>query len=339
MSDIRFFEKNHPFKLESGRELSFLRLGYHTFGQLNADSSNVVWVFHALTANSNPLEWWPGMMGNGKYFDPSCYFIICVNIPGSCYGSIGPEDIDPVDGQPYLHRFPLITVRDIVNAFEILRIHLGISSIEIAIGGSLGAYQALEWAIMQPGLIKNLIPIASAAETSPWFRGINESQRMAIEADATFCNGSKDGGKKGLAAARAITMSFFRSYQAYSKTQEDTNSDLLEHFNAPSYQKYQGLKLINRFSPYSYYTITRMVDSHNVGRKRGGVIKALQSIKARTLCIGIKNDLLMPASESLFLSTQIPGATYSEIDTEWGHDGFLIESEKLTKIVSLFLEN
>ncbi|MDO9512408.1 MAG: homoserine O-acetyltransferase [Bacteroidales bacterium] len=337
MSELQILEHTDVFKLEAGGHLDSLKIAYHTFGKRLPDDSNVVWVFHALTANSNPLEWWPGMMGSGKFFDPEKYFIICANIPGSCYGSTGPEDINMTSGKVWRNDFPLISIRDIVKVFEILRKHLQISRIHIAIGGSLGGYQALEWAIMKPGLIENLIPIASGINASPWFKAINQSQRMALEADESFIRGEEHGGKKGLAAARAITMSFFRSYSAFGKTQKDTDDHIFEGFRASSYQKYQGEKLVKRFSPYAYYAITRLVDSHNLARGRGNAIDALQKITSKSLCIGIKNDLLIPAEESKFLAENIPDGTYAEIETEWGHDGFLIETVKLSRILQDFL--
>ena len=169
------FEHQGIFKLESGRELPGFHLAYTTMGRLNPDGSNVVWVFHALTANSDPSEWWPGLVGKGKYFDPEQWFIICVNMPGSCYGSIGPLDIDPRSGKPWYHDFPFFTPRDMVRAYMLLRDALGIGRIFVGIGGSMGGQQLLEWAIEEPEAFHHIVPIATNAVHSPWGKAFNAS--------------------------------------------------------------------------------------------------------------------------------------------------------------------
>jgi homoserine O-acetyltransferase len=179
--------------------------------------------------------------------------------------------------------------------------------------------------------------IACNARQSPWGIGFNESQRMALSADSTFFNKTPDGGSKCLAAARTIALLSYRTYQTYAKTQQD-ETDELHNYRAASYQNYQGQKLVNRFNAYSYWYITKVMDSHNVGRNRGGVEKALSTVKANTLVIGIKSDVLFPIEEQQYLALHIPGATLSERETFYGHDGFLIDTDALTHIISAFFK-
>ena len=175
-----------PFVTETGEGIKDLVIAYHTFGVLNESADNAIWVCHAFTANSDVNEWWPGMVGEGLMLDTSRYYIVCANMPGSCYGSTGPADVNPVTGRPWLKSFPLLTVRDIVKAHEILRKHLGIREIHTAIGASIGGYQAIEYAIMHPETVRRLVFIASGARQTPWAISFNESQRLALEGDCTF---------------------------------------------------------------------------------------------------------------------------------------------------------
>lgn len=331
------FQHKGEFKLENGQSLYDINITYHTAGKLNADKSNVIWVCHALTANSNVDEWWPNMLGDGLLFDTSKYFIICANFLGSCYGTTGSLSINPQTGTPYYNDFPLITIRDMVNAHELLRKHLEISSIFMLTGGSVGSFQALEWSIINPSLIENLVFIASGAFASPWNIAINESQRMAIEADPTFKNKHKDAGLAGLKAARAIALISYRNAATYNKIQQDYETDKLENFKVISYQQYQGEKLIKRFNAYSYYTTTKAFDSHNVGRNRESIEKVLSTIKAKSLLIAISSDILFFPNEIKKIHENIPNSKYVEIDSLYGHDGFLIETEQITKKINEFI--
>ncbi|PSR56560.1 homoserine O-acetyltransferase [Adhaeribacter arboris] len=326
-----------PFLLESGKIVPQLQITYHTYGKLNAKKNNVIWVCHALTANADVFDWWKGLFGQGFLFNPEEHFIVCANILGSCYGTTGPLSKNPATGTLYYQSFPDITIRDMVAAHEILRQHLGISKINILLGGSLGGQQALEWAILQPEIIQHLLIVATNAFHSPWGIAFNEAQRMAIRADETFHLNIPEGGRKGLKAARAIALLSYRTYDTYCKTQRETDLSKTDNFNASSYQNYQGDKLVNRFDAYSYTSLSRTMDSHNVGRQRHSVESALQQIKAKTLVIGISSDLLFPVTEQQFLAQHIPGALYQEIDSFYGHDGFLIETEKLTQLIETFL--
>jgi homoserine O-acetyltransferase/O-succinyltransferase len=335
--------KWNGFMLESGQRLSRYHLAYHTYGRLSARRDNVVWIFHALTANSAPHEWWEGLVGKGKLLDPEHFFIVCVNVPGSCYGSMGPLDIDVGTGQPFYYDFPMVTTRDIVRTFQPLRKFLGIEKIHIGIGGSLGGQQLLEWAIEEPELFENIIPIATNAFHSPWGIAFNTSQRMAIEADGTWGKRTPDAGLAGMKAARAAALISYRSYEGYLKTQ--SNNANQQHISpegeskggAASYQRYQGQKLANRFNAFSYYHLSKTMDSHHVGRGRASASKALQQIQANTLVVGIDSDVLFPLSEQQFLAENIPEADLIVISSLFGHDGFLLEYEQLSNHIFQFL--
>ena len=327
------FEFKQPLRLESGVTLRKWQVAFHTFGSLNETLDNVIWVCHALTANSDVYDWWPGMVGPGCLMDTDNYFVICANIPGSCYGTTGPLSIDRETGKPYLNNFPLITVRDIVKVLQELRKFLGIKKIHLGIGGSLGGQQILEWAIEEPELFRFIAPVATNARASAWGIAFNEAQRMALEADETFAQGKADGGSTGIRAARAIALLSYRNRNTYQHTQTDPDEDKIENFKASSYQQYQGQKLDRRFNAYSYFTVSKTLDSHNVGRNRGGLERALSAIRARTIAIGISSDLLFPPEEQKLIAELVPDATYYEIDSFYGHDGFLIEAEALTNIL------
>jgi homoserine O-acetyltransferase len=181
--------------------------------------------------------------------------------------------------------------------------------------------------------------IATNALHSAWGIAFNESQRLAITADRTFYSLSPDGGKKGLKAARSIALLSYRTYETYASTQMDESTDKLNDFKASSYQSYQGEKLVNRFNAYSYWYLTKAMDSHHVGRKRNSVEDALKLIQAKTLVIGIKNDVLFPVEEQQFLVDHIPNARFIELNSFYGHDGFLVETEILTQEIGFFFRS
>lgn len=327
---------NHSFITETGAELPEIEIAYNTWGKLNSNGDNVIWICHALTANSDVESWWPGMVGSGLLFDPDKYFIVCANVLGGCYGTTGPATVNKLTGKPWLRDFPFITIRDLVNAHEILRKHLAIKKIHTIIGASIGGYQALEYSIMFPDLIERLVVLASGAKQTPWALAFSESMRLAMEADQTFVAGEPDGGKKGLKAARSIALISYRTMNAYNQTQKEDDDEKLSSFKASSYQAYQGDKLVSRFNPYSYWCLTNLSDTHNLGRGRGGVTKALNSIKADVICVGIKSDMLFPTDDQKFIASHAKKAEYVEMDSFYGHDGFLIETEKVTGIIRSF---
>ena len=333
---MKTLKSEQPFKTELGAVLPGIEIAYDTWGTLNSDADNVIWVCHALTANSDVEAWWPGMVGSGLLFDTDNYFIVCANVLGSCYGSTGPASVNPDTGRPWLRDFPKITVRDLVNFHEILRKYLRIRYIHSIIGASIGGFQSLEYSIMFPDIINRLIFIASSTKQSPWAIAFSESQRLAMEADPSFIANDPDGGKKGLRAARAIALLSYRNPAAYNKTQAEDDDSKTTSFKASSYQDYQGDKLVKRFNPYSYNCLVNLSDTHNTGRARGGTAKALNSIRAKTLSVGITSDILFPVDEQKYVAANIPEAEYVEIDSFYGHDGFLIESDLLTFIIRNF---
>ncbi|CAG0969387.1 MAG: homoserine O-acetyltransferase [Bacteroidetes bacterium] len=327
---LKYYKHNQALVLESGRILPDFTIAYHTFGKLNKEASNVVWVTHALTANSDVFNWWKGLFGENSLFNPNEYFIVCANVLGSHYGSTGPLSINPDTGSPYYHNFPEITVRDMVAALNLLREYLQLKKIHTLIGGSLGGQQALEWSITNPQLIENLILIATNAQHSPWGIAFNESQRLAIAADRTWYNHSHNAGAKGLKAARSIALLSYRNYNTYLETQKD-DDEKINNFKALTYQQYQGEKLVNRFNAFSYWYLSKAMDSHHVGRKRGGIEMALSLVKSNTLIIAVDSDILFPVSESETLYHGINGSKLEIINSLYGHDGFLIETKTLTE--------
>ncbi len=332
------FNSGKAFTLESGHILPGYHLAYTTYGVLNNEKDNVVWIFHALTANSEAVDWWPGLVGEGKLFDPEKYFIVCVNMPGSCYGSIGPLDKNPVTGEIYYHEFPFFTPRDMIRAYQPLKEYLGIEKIHIGIGGSMGGQQLLEWAIEEPDLCEYIFPVGTNAQHSSWGIAFNASQRMSIEADETWKEKKSDAGIKGMKAARSIALLSYRHYDTYQASQSEHQSEKIENYKSESYQKYQGEKLARRFNAFSYYFLSKGMDSHNVGRGRISVENALRKIKATTLAIGINTDILFPPAEQKFIADNIPGAKFTVINSLYGHDGFLLEFDQIQQIISQFLK-
>ncbi|MEN6619502.1 MAG: homoserine O-acetyltransferase [Rikenellaceae bacterium] len=326
------FEYNSPFIFESGERLEKLEICYHYTDNIS-EAREVIWICHALTANSNPQEWWSDLVGEGKLFDTNRYTIICANMIGSCYGSSGPSSFRDSTRQ-YLLSFPKVSVRDIVKAHNLLREHIGIKSIDLVVGGSIGGFQALEWSIMYPDIVKNMVLIACNSKVSPWGTAFNESQRMALFADSSFLEQKDlDGGKLGLAAARSIALISYRSFHGYGVTQQEEDEDTLFAERACSYQQHQGKKLVDRFDAYSYYSLTKSVDSHNIGRNRGGVKRALSTVRANTLVIGIDTDLLFPVEEQKYLRAEIANSNFEQISSLFGHDGFLLEWENIERVI------
>jgi homoserine O-acetyltransferase len=326
------------FELEAGGSLQGFQLKYTTLGKFNSDKSNVVWICHALTGSPDFTDWWSGMFDEGRFFDPSQYFIICANVLGGCYGSTGHLSFNPATSKQYFHAFPAITNRDVVHAFDLLRKELQIEQVHTLIGGSLGGQQVLEWAIEQPEVFQHIIPIATNAFHSPWGVAFNEAQRMAIETDVTWKDNDLRAGSDGLKAARAIGMLSYRFYDTYGQTQGEKNNEKLDEYRASTYQRYQGQKLANRFNAFTYYGLSKMMDSHNVGRKRESIDNALRSIKAKTLIVGIDSDILFPLSEQRYLAESIPNARLEVMTSLYGHDGFLVEFEQLSNHIRKFFQ-
>jgi homoserine O-acetyltransferase/O-succinyltransferase len=324
----QYFQPSQDFELESGEKLSELKIAYNILG--NPLAEKTIWVCHALSGNSVVTEWWPGLFGTDQVFQLSDFKIICANVIGSCYGSTSASELTDSS------QFPLITVKDQVSAHVLLREHLGIEQVEVLIGASLGGQQAIEWAIKEVAFAKNLILIACNAIHSSFGKAFNEAQRLCLEADPTFRE--KEGGREGLKAARAVAMLSYRSYKDFEKKQVDITAKL-ENYNATSYIRHQGSKFADRFKAEAYFTLTKTMDSHDVGRGRASLGEALALIQSRTLIVGVNSDLLFPIAEQEFLVQNIPNADLGIIDSLHGHDAFLIEYEQLSILIDEFLNN
>lgn len=334
----QIFTYDKPFELECGVRLPSLRIAYDTFGQMNPSRDNIVWVCHALTANSDVADWWPHTVESGCFLDPEQYFTICANFLGSHYGTTGPLEINPATGEPWYGDFPLITVRDMVKAHQLLAEHLGIERVKLLIGSSIGGFQCLEWCVMQPDFAERAAFIATTPCTKPWAAAFNESQRMVIECDSTFGERTAEAGEKGMAAARSIALLSYRGGMAYDKTQQDESlQEAGFERRVHSYQRYQGEKLRRRFNAYSYYRLSQAVDSHNLGRGRGRIEEVLQQIRAKSLVVAITSDILFPPSDHISMVKNIPDVEYHIIDSDFGHDGFLVEHQQLNNIILKFL--
>ena len=239
----QYYRHSDPFPLELGGELPELTIAYHTYGTLNSSHDNVVWVCHALTANSDVADWWPHTVEGGCFLDPNKWFVVCANILGSHYGTTGPLSVNPNTGKPYYNDFPRFTIRDMAHAHALLADSLGIGRIHALVGSSVGGFQATEWAVEEPSRFDKLILIATDAKASPWTIAIDETQRMAILADKTYGEHRPDAAMAGLAAARAIGLLTYRGPDGYNITQQNPSDQLPQTHRACSYQQYQGEKL------------------------------------------------------------------------------------------------
>ena len=232
------------FAFEAGGRLDRVKVVYHTSPERRG---RVVWICHALTSNSDPEDWWPEMVGPGKFFDTERDYIVCVNMLASPYGSSGPASVDPVTGRPYFFDFPAVTVRDMVAAMAAVRRELAIDRIDLLVGSSIGGFQAVEWAVSEPDLFDRAAFIATSPRVSPYLSAGIETQRMALEADATFRPAaSLAGGAAGLRCARAQALISYRSFEGYGLTQAEPDDDTLFASRAASYERYQGEKLVRR---------------------------------------------------------------------------------------------
>lgn len=334
-----YYHYAKPFSLETGGVLPELTIAYDTYGNLNVAKSNVIWICHALTASSAVVEWWDGLVGPQKVIDTNKYFVVCANILGSCYGTTGPTSLNPVTNQPYGNTFPFFTIRDMVAAHQLLQQYLKLPSIYLLAGGSMGGYQVLEWANNDPSAIQNLFLIATAAEESAWGKAIHATQRMAITADPDWACGIQGRGDAGLKAARGIGMLTYRNYDIFKAQQEDKNAAIIEDHKAAQYIAYQGQKLADRFDALTYYKLTVAMDTHQLARgKEQNLENVLKNIKQPALVMGISSDNLCPPAEQLFLAKHLGNATYHEIDSQYGHDGFLIEHEQIGNLLKNWME-
>lgn len=331
---------NGLFETESGFKIQHPEVAFKTWGQLNETRDNVILICHALTGHAAADEWFPGIFGNDGVCDPDKHFIICINVPGSPYGSFSPWSIDKANGKPFLNHFPEITIRDMVRFQQLLLDQLDIRGIEVVLGGSLGGMQALEFAIMD-SRVQSAVLIAMGKSHSPWAIGISHAQRTAIINDPKWRDGNypkNDGPVNGLAAARMMAMITYRTPGDYSKKFGRELQNQNGQFQVESYLNYQGSKLAGRFDAHSYLVLTEAMDSHDVSRNRNGYKDALKQVQQPVLVVGIDSDHLYPLSEQEELSGLLPNAELHVIESDYGHDAFLIEFEQLNNIIKPFTE-
>ncbi|MGB2868720.1 MAG: homoserine O-acetyltransferase [Bacteroidota bacterium] len=344
---IDLFDASHPLVLESAETLAPVTVAYETYGTLNEEGTNAILICHALTASASAAQWWGGLVGPGKVFDPERYFIVCPNILGSCYGTTGPVSVNPETGEPYRLSFPQITVRDIVRVQKKLLDRLGVTRLVTMCGSSLGGMQVLEWAVMFPELCESIIPISTSSQQSTWCIALNTVARNAIMGDPEWKNGFYTRQpERGLGLARMVGMISYRSAQEFEERFGRTRQygdgnpfDFNNPFQVESYLAHQGRKLADRFDANTYLLLSHAVDSHDIARGRGSVAHVLHHIRATTLCIGVSTDIRYPVREQQELVRWIPHARYAEIDSIHGHDAFLIEFDQLNEIIGGFLRD
>lgn len=335
---ITIINLNKDFITESGHRFERPEAAYKTWGTLNENRDNVILICHALTGHAAADEWFPGLIGENKLYDPENNFIICINVPGSCYGSIGPWTKNPETGEPYRASFPDITIRDMVRFQQLLLDQLDIRGIELVIGGSMGGMQALEFAIMERR-IQSACLIAMGAAHRPWAIGISEAQRAAIKADPKWNGGNydvDDGPNQGIAAARMMAMITYRTPDNYDTKFGRRKQDDSDLFQVQSYLRYQGEKLAKRFDANSYVILSKAMDSHDISRCRSSKEVLLNRVEIPVQIIGVDSDHLYPVSEQEELAKLLPNSRLHLIESPYGHDAFLIEFEQLHNIIKPF---
>ena len=306
--------------LEGGGELHDVTVEVRTWGRFQREATLIC---HALTGSADADEWWGGLFGKDRLFDPSSSFIVSMNVLGSCYGTTGPSSqSDPRD-------FPDVTIRDMVRLQKAVLDQLGVTHLDLVIGGSMGGMQVLEWAVLYPSFVGTIIPIGVGSSQSAWAIGISEAQRSSI------LNASTP--SEGLATARIIAMCSYRSPMSFqSRFGRESDNGV---FTAQTYLRYQGEKLVERFDANTYLTLLGAMDSHDLGRGRGPREAILNRIKHRALVVGTSTDVLYPVSETRTMAASMPNAEFAVLDSPNGHDAFLIETDKLERIVATFLED
>ena len=351
-----------PLRLDSGTELANVVVAYQTYGELNADKSNAVLITHALTgdqhaANPHPITskpgWWEIMIGPGLSLDTDRYFIICPNVLGGCMGSTGPKEINPDTGKPWGLAFPVITIGDMVRAQARLLDHLGIDQLFCVIGGSMGGMQVLQWASAYPERVFSAVPIAAAARHSAQNIAFHEVGRQAIMADRDWHGGEYHAHdtkpRAGLAVARmaahitylseaALRRKFGRKLQGRDKISFGFDAD----FQVESYLRHQGMTFVERFDANSYLYITRAMDYFDLAAEHEGhLAAAFRKTPVRFCVISFTSDWLFPTSDSReivkALNAEAANVSFVEVETDKGHDAFLLEEPEFHKTLVGFL--
>jgi len=360
-----FAEPPDRLKLESGSSIGPLTIAYETCGTLNKDKSNAILVLHALSGDSHmagyydPNDskpgWWDIMVGPGKGIDTDKYFVICSNIIGSCAGSTGPTSINPETSKKYGTDFPLITIGDMVETQKALIDHLEIKSLLSVIGGSVGGMQALEWSVRYPDMVRSAIPLATTTRHSALAIAFNEVARQAIMADPNWNDGHYYSGKKpdmGLAIARMIGHITYLSDESmrnkFGRKLQNRSALSFEfgaEFQVESYLQYQGKKFIERFDANSFLYITKAADYFDLARQygSGSLVKAFLNCKSKFLIVSYTSDWLYPTYQSKEMVKAMKksnlNVSFCEIDAQWGHDAFLLPSDRLDNLIKGFLRS
>lgn len=360
----RKFSSHFDLKLESGKKLETARLAYETWGELSPAGDNSILILHALTGDSHAYGsanrahptagWWNGVIGPGCAIDTDKYFVVAPNMLGGCQGSTGPTSLDK-KGKEYGARFPYLTIRDQVSAqFELTK-QLGIKKWKAIIGGSMGGMQVLEWAIMHPESVEKIAVLAAPAFSNADQIALNSVQLEAIKADPYFNDGDYydaapgKGPYRGLALARRMALLNYRSPEELNIRFERAWQSKVNPFGdggrfaVESYLDFHGNKFTRRFDANSYLTLVEAMNSHDIGRSRGGVKKAVQKIKAQMLLVGIDSDRLFPLETQKLIAESAPKNLFGNklfvIKSDYGHDGFLIEAEKVGKLLRRLLSS
>ena len=335
-----YFDITEPFQTELGDTLPSVRVAYRTWGTLNESKDNVVLVCQALTGSADADVWWEGMFSQGGAFDESVDFMICSNVLGSCYGTTGPTSLNPLTGRHYGPDFPLITIRDMVKVQRLLLAGLGIERVKLVVGASLGGMQVLEWGALYPDIVQALMPMGASGRHSAWCIAQSEAQRQAIYADRDWNDGWYEASHppaRGLAAARMMAMCSYRSFENFqSRFGREYHHGTT--FKAESYLHHQGRKLVERFDANSYVTLTKAMDMHDLGRGRGVYEDVLRSIELPVEILSINSDILYPKAEQEELALYMPKSSILYLDEPYGHDAFLIDVEKVSRMVREFLD-
>jgi homoserine O-acetyltransferase/O-succinyltransferase len=336
--ETRYQRLRGPLVLDSGAVLPEVTVAYRTWGRLGADGGNAVLVCHALTGSADVDRWWSPLLGPGRALDPDRDFVVCSNILGGCYGTTGPTSPRPETGRRWGGSFPDVSVRDIVRVQAALLETLGVRRLRLVVGGSLGGMQVLEWALLFPDRVDAIAPIAVSARHSAWCIALSEAQRQAIYADPRWRGGHYPGDdppEAGLAAARAIAMCTYRSRASF-EDRFGRKADPAGPFAVESWLHHHGRALVDRFDANTYVTLTRAMDTHDVGRGRGGGRAALATVGAPALVVSIDTDLLYPLVEQEELAAALPAGRLAAISSPHGHDAFLIEAEATNALVAEF---
>ena len=352
-----------PLVLESGHTLGPIDIVYETYGEPNEDRSNAILILHALSGdahaagyhhpNDKRTGWWDCMIGPGKAFDTTKYWVICSNFIGGCKGSTGPSSINPKTAKPYCLDFPIITIGDMVNAQKHLIDHLGIKQLLSLSGGSMGGFQALEWTLRYPEMTRSVIGIATSPRLTSQGIAFNVVGRNAITSDPGWMDGryyGTPGPVQGLAIARMVGhITYLSELSMDSKFGRRLHSadrysyDFTNEFAIESYLEYQGQSFVERFDANSYLYITKAMDYYDIAGSYGSLDKAFSSVKAKYLLVSYSSDWLFPTEQSKDIVRALvhnsKDVSFIEIDSPYGHDAFLVEYKRLTTIIKPFLES